>query len=379
LIIFVFASFFITCGENTHKKVKKTLLFVGGYTDSKPADGIKVYEFDEVKGNLKLLYAEPNLINPSYLILSPNGDALYTCLDSRMPYEGRVGSYKINTNNGTLTFINSQPSGGRNPVHVSLSKKGDYLVSSNYTDASISVFKIDQNNKLSSPLQVNHFQDSSIITGRQDEAHLHSTNFSQDGTKLVAMDLGADKIRIFSFDDSKTPPLQEENPSAIRTTPGSGPRHFAFHPTKPFGYCAEELSGTVAAFKWNKAETLEAIDRDFSYSQNLESYATADIHISQDGRFLYATNRIAAENTISVFTIDQQSGQIDLIQHESVRGDHPRNFTLDPSGNWLLVANQLSNNIVIFKRNKDSGKLTFSGEIIDTPAPSCLKMKEYYF
>jgi 6-phosphogluconolactonase (cycloisomerase 2 family) len=296
-----------------------------------------------------------------------------------MPYEGKVGSYKINANNGTLTFINSQPSGGRNPVHVSLSKKGDYLVSSNYTDASISVFKIDQNNKLSPPLQVNHFQDSSIITGRQDEAHLHSTNFSQDGTKLVAMDLGADKIRIFSFDGSKTLPLQEENPSAIRTTPGSGPRHFTFHSTKPFGYCTEELSGTVAAFQWNKEGILEAIDRDFSYKHELASYATADIHISKDGRFLYATNRNEGENTISVFEIDQNSGQLEIIQHESVKGDHPRNFTLDPTGNWLLVANQLSNNIVIFKRDQKSGKLKFSGKIIDTPAPSCLKMKEYYF
>lgn len=189
-------------------------------------------------------------------------------------------------------------------------------------------------------------------------------------------DLGADKIRVFRFNPQDEQPLKPMEQNDFTAVPGSGPRHFTFHPNRRFAYCIEELSGTVSVFHYAEGK-LDSIQRIFSYSKWQEEYNSADIHVSPDGLFLYASNRWDHENTISIFSINQDNGTLTLIGHQFTYGDHPRNFTLDPTGHFLIVANQVTNNIVVFKRDLKTGLLSKTGKEIKVPGPSCLQMRKY--
>lgn len=361
---------------HTIPKPYKTFLYVGSYTDGRESTGIHIFEFDGDKGSLTRIDSIKNFVNPSYLDVTPNGKAVIACLESRLEKPGSVGIFKIDTLTGKLKFLNKQTSGGRNPVHVAISPDSKYVVSSNYTDAGISIFRIENDLRLSKPLQHIKFEDSSIVKGRQDESHLHSTNFYENGNSLVGMDLGADKLRLFSVKGDSKPPLKKMNVRFVKTFLGGGPRHFEFHPTLPFGYCALELNGMIAAYRINDGDFSE-IGQYESYEIPMESYAIANIHISKDGKFLYASNRNEPDNSISIFEINLNDGSLIKVGHESVRGDHPRNFVIDPTNKWLLVANQNSNEIVVFKRNLKTGLLNWSETIKNINKPSCLKMRSY--
>jgi 6-phosphogluconolactonase (cycloisomerase 2 family) len=147
-----------------------------------------------------------------------------------------------------------------------------------------------------------------------------------------------------------------------------------FHPKLDFVYCIEELSGTIATYSYNEGK-LNLIERIFACKEIKEVYSSADIHISPDGLFLYASNR--GENTIAIFSINQTNGLLTLLAHEPTYGNTPRNFTIDPSGRFILVANQQSNNIIVFKRDTITGMLSKTATEISIPNPSCLKMKTY--
>jgi 6-phosphogluconolactonase (cycloisomerase 2 family) len=354
----------------------KTYLFVGTYTEGKPDKGIYIYEFNTKSGTLTKVTTGDGITNPSFLALSPNGNFIYACTDTKLPKEGSVTAFKFDSITGSLTFINKQNSGGENPVYLTTSKNNEFVINANYTAGTVSVFSTNPDGSLNPCGQLIQFDGSSINTRRQDKSHIHATVFSPDYEYIFFPDLGADKIRAFKFNLQEKEPLQALVNNDYTAIPGSGPRHLTFHPNNKFAYCIEELSGTVSAFKYESG-VLENIQRIFSYSKIQDEYNSADIHISPDGLFLYASNRWDQENTISIFSIDQQNGKLKLIGHQSTYGDHPRNFTLDPTGNYLLVANQVTNNIVVFKRDLKTGLLKKVGKEINVPSPSCLKMREY--
>ena len=353
----------------------KTLLFIGSFTDKKPGEGIHVYEFNNETGEADLKFSLDSVINTSFLKLSTNGKYLYSVIESQMDYHGKVGAFSVDSMNYKLKFINSQDCGGRNPAHIEIDKTGQYLINSNYTDPSLSVFKINEYGGLDPYSQVIRFKDSSIIEERQESAHIHSSNFSPDNTFLFVQDLGADKIRGFKF-ESKNQDSILQNENSIGVKPGSGPRHFTFHPNNKFGYGIAELSGKIIAFKYQNGG-LEFIEDYQSYQNKQEIYRAADIHISPDGKFLYATNRGPAEDSISIFKINTTNGKLNLIGHEPTYGEHPRNFGISPNGEFLLVANQFSNNIVIFRRDIKTGQLTKLSKEISVNAPSSVQMFSY--
>ncbi|MFY8107482.1 MAG: lactonase family protein, partial [Bacteroidia bacterium] len=218
-------------------------------------------------------------------------------------------------------------------------------------------------------------KDSSINKSRQESSHIHSANFSPDYKFVYLPDLGADKIRVFEFLNDSSNQFFENKLLEVKTELGSGPRHFTFHPSGKFAYCIEELSGTVCVYSCENGKLIEK-QKVKSYSKKQDTYGSADIHISPDGLFLYASNRWIDENTIAVFSISK-NGSIKLLQHQKTGGDHPRNFTLDPSGKFLLVANKNSNNVIVFKRDIKTGLLSQTKNEIEVPNPSCLKMKRY--
>jgi 6-phosphogluconolactonase (cycloisomerase 2 family) len=333
-----------------------------------------VYEFDGISGELQLLYEQPNTINPSFLKISDDGQYLYSVLESQLPTHGKVAAFTVDSISGNLSFLGSQDSGGRNPAHLSLHPSGTYLVNSNYTDAGISVFAINADGSLSPHHQLLRFKDSSIIKGRQDKAHLHSTNFSPDGKFLFGQDLGADKIRAFKVALDNKLPL--ESSAAIAMKPGSGPRHFTFHPNGKFGYGISELSGKVTAYQYAD-DNLIFLEDYTSYATTQEIYRAADIHISPDGKFLYASNRGPEEDSVAIFSINQNTGKLSLVGHEPTYGIHPRNFCISPSGQYVLLANQFSGNVVVFKRNTETGTLTKIPQEIQMDNPSSLQMYTY--
>jgi 6-phosphogluconolactonase (cycloisomerase 2 family) len=373
LLLTILLTYFLstTYGQNN----SKTLLFVGTYTEGKPDHGIFVYEFNSMSGQLKLMSIVDKITNPSFLSVSPNGHFLYVCTDTKLPNNGSVTAFKIDSINGKISLINKQPSGGENPVYLTVYKDNKFVVNGNYTEGNASVFTTNEDGSLNPYSQIIQFADSSINKTRQDKAHIHSTVFSPDNDFIFLPDLGSDKIRVFKFDATNSKPLISVDKYLVNTVLGSGPRHFTFHPNNKFAYCIEELSGMISAYSYDNGK-LDSIQRIFSYSKTQESYASADIHISPDGLFLYASNRLF-ENSISIFSIEQNNGKLTLVGHQNTFGDHPRNFTIDPTGKFLLVANLATNNIIVFKRDLNTGLLTKTGIEIKVPRPSCLQMRKY--
>ena len=354
---------------------QKCIVFVGSYNDDKANEGIYVYQLDTVTGDLTRLSSVRNILNPSFLTLSANGKYLYACSETQRPNLGSVSGFKFDSKTDTLSFINSQKSGGDNPAYVSLHKDGRWIVSANYTGGSVGVHAIAEDGTIRPGIQVIKYADSSIVKERQNQSHIHSAVFSPDYKYIFLPDLGSDKIRIYKFNDQKDKPLEEAPVPFVRTVPGSGPRHFIFHPNGKFAYIIEEISGTIDAFKYNDGK-LEKIQRIATHKEVIkEGYGAADIHISPDGKFLYASNR-GVEDNIAIFSI-KSDGKLAIVGYQSTLGTHPRNFALDASGKFLIVANMHSGDLQVFKRNVKTGLLTKTGNEVKVTSPSSVVIRQY--
>jgi len=351
-------------------KGQQTILFIGSYNLDKTLPGIYVYSFDNTTGKLSKITDCSGVLNPSFLTLSNDGRYLYACTDSRAGEKGSVSSFKFDRQ---LTPISQQPTGAANPVYVALDKTERWLLSGSYTGGGTAAFPLKRNGEIDKAAQIFLFQDSSVKP-QQKSAHIHSVNFSPDGQMVYLPDLGADKIRDFHFDGAKKLPLSQE--SFTRTAPGSGPRHMAFHPQGKFAYCLSELSGTVTVYSV-KTGRLDSIQEIGLHSKSHQFYSSADINLSPDGLFLYASNR-GEENNIAIFRVNIKSGKLTPVGYQPTEGDHPRNFVIDPSGKFLLVANEYSGNINVFRRDARTGLLTKTANGILIKGPSCLIMKSYY-
>ncbi len=350
-------------------------VFIGSYCEDKTTEGIYVYKLNETTGALTKVTSIKGIVNPSYLALSPNGKYVYACTETAMPMAGGVSSFEFNAKNKSLTFLNSQESGGDNPAHVAVHKNGKWLVCGNYSGGSLSVFPLLSDGKMGTFAQLIEFKDSSANKSRQEKSHIHQAVFSPNDDYVFFPDLGADKIRTYKFDGTQKMPLIDMPKPYTKTAEGSGPRHFTFHPNGKFAYCVEELSGTISAYNY-KSGNLERLQNVYAYSEkHTDGFGGADIHISPDGKFLYASNR-GVENNIAIFSI-AANGKLLLIGHQSTLGNHPRNFTLDPSGKFLLVANKNTGEVVVFKRNITTGLLTDTHNQIKLSNPSCLKIRMY--
>jgi 6-phosphogluconolactonase len=308
--------------------------------------------------------------NPSYLAISPDEKFVYAVNEDAND-KGSVSVFSFDKSSGALTYIEKQNSGGDHPCYIAINKTGKWVAAANYSGGSFSTFPIMANGTLGVPTTIQH-TGSSVNKERQDKPHVHSTVFSPDDKYLFVSDLGLDKVMIYNFNPGSGKPEPAPVPFAA-TPPGSGPRHFTFHPNGKLAYLVEEMGGAVSAYKYNDGK-LTLIQHISTYPANFTGgkKGSADIHVSPDGKFLYASNRQPA-NDIAIFSIDKKSGKLKALGYESTKGEVPRNFTIDPTGNFLLVANQETDNIVIFKRNKQTGLLTDTGKSIKVGKPVCLK------
>jgi 6-phosphogluconolactonase len=360
-------------------------LMIGTYTSAK-SEGIYVYKFNTNTGYFSAVSKAGGVQNPSFLSISPNQKFVYA-VNENFENAG-VSAFSFDKKSGTLALLNTQPSGGAHPCHLSVDKTGSWVLVGNYTGGSLAVLPIFGDGSLGNPTQIIKHEGKSSNAARQEKPHVHSVNIAPNNTDVFVPDLGIDKIMAYSF-DSKLGVLSAAKPPFIKMTNGAGPRHFTFHPNGKFAYLIEELSSTVTGFSYKKGtltplQTVTTLPTD--YKEKNKNFC-ADIHISPDGRFLYGSNRFvdgssgknvfAATDTIDtivIYSIDQKTGRLTYIGHEPVLGKVPRNFIITPNGKFVLVANQATDNITIFARNTQTGKLTATGKQISVPTPVCLKL-----
>jgi 6-phosphogluconolactonase len=350
-------------------------VFFGSYNWDKTTEGIYVYQLDSDNGKLTKVTTYTGISNPSYLTISPSGKYIYACTESKTPNGGSVSSYAFDSETKAFTFLNKQDSGGENPVYVSVHKNEKWLVNGNYTDASFSVYPLLENGSIDSIVQNVHFTEGSVYSKRQEKAHIHSAVFNPTCDYIFFPDLGADKIRIYPFNTTKKEPVVTNEASFIKNEPGSGPRHFTFSPNGKFAYCIEEISGTICAFNYTN-NVMKKIQRIATHSEKTnEDFESSDIHISPDGKFLYATNR-GKKNNIAIYSITE-NGLLQFIDYQSTHGKHPRSFAITATGNYVIVTNVTTSNVVVFKRNIVTGLLKKVGRKLKIKNVSCVKTKRY--
>ncbi len=348
-------------------------LVLGTYT-SGTSNGIYVYNFNTASAESRLLDST-KIANPSYLAISPNEKYVYSVSEQGNDLKdgGRLAAFGFDKQSGKLQPLNSQPSKGNDPCFVALHKNGKWALAGNYSSGSLAALPILKDGSLGSAVAAIEHSGSSVNSERQNDPHVHATVFSPDYKYVLVPDLGIDKLMIYAF-NKHTGALSPAATPFVMTKPGSGPRHLEFHPNKKFVYLLEELTGSISAYRYlPKNGALALLQNISTLPPEFMGYpGSADIHVSPDGRFLYASNR-GESNTIAIFAIDKKTGQLTALGHQSTLGKTPRNFNFDPTGSWLLVANQESNEVVVFKINKATGMLSDSGKRINVGKPVCVK------
>ncbi|MDQ3395268.1 MAG: beta-propeller fold lactonase family protein [Bacteroidota bacterium] len=347
---------------------REYFVYIGTYTDGN-SEGIYLYKLDVATGELKHVNTTRGVDNPSFLAFDPGKEFLYAVnevTDFKGTASGAVSAFLIDKKTGELSFLNQQSTHGGAPCYVQVDKSGKSLLVANYEGGNVAIFPIQSNGHIGEATKV--IDQNNANKGKKDQAHAHCIVTDPENKFAVAADLGMDKLFIYKL-DANTATLIPNEPYSISTKKGAGPRHFTFNKNGKYAYGINELNSTLTAYSYNKKKgKLTEIQTVSTLPENYEgeSYC-ADVHISPNGKFLYGSNR--GHNSIVVFSIDQKSGQLSLVEHSSTLGNWPRNFAINPSGKILLVANQKSDDIFTFFIDSKNGKLTASGKKIQLASP----------
>ena len=344
--------------------MEKMYLMVGSYATPEE-EGIKLYAWDGEKGEATYVSGLKGISNPSYQVVSADGERVYSVgEDDGLTSTAHALSFdKVQ---GKLSLMNTQLTQGGAPCYINISPDGKWVITANYMGGSISVLPVEMTGHLSENVSTFAFEGQGVLKERQSQPHLHCVEFTPDGKFLLANDLGMDKIHVFPLtSDGK---LDEKVTFDVALEAGSGPRHLCFSKDGRFAYLINELSGKVTALSYN-GETLTPIQ--YIEADTVNAQGSADIHLSPDGKFLYASNRLKADG-IAVFSVNQETGMLTKAGYQ-LTGIHPRNFIITPDGRFLLVACRDSNAIQIFRRDEKTGLLVDTGNTIETSKPVCLK------
>jgi 6-phosphogluconolactonase len=352
---FKFIALFIFCLLSSALYAQKYHVLIGG------REGIFTYEFDSQTGQL----VEKSKATPgtSYLAVAPDRKHVYTATAG-----STASSFNYNSTTGELTFLNSQKLGGGS-AYVSVDKKQQYLFSASYGGGSLSAVPIEKDGSLAADVQNIQMEGKSIV---KDKPFIHSAVVSPDNKYVFFADLGTDKIHIFSFDPSKRPsPLTPGKQPFYLLQPGAGPRHSTFHPNGKFYYVVTELNSTVSAFKYKKGH-ITHLQTESMIPQGYTGIGDgADIHVSPDGKFLYANTRNNL-NDILIYSINKK-GRITFVGRQATFGKSARTFDIDPTGNFLIVTNSATSDVYVFKRDQKTGLLTPTGQKLAISSPGIVK------
>jgi 6-phosphogluconolactonase len=347
-------------------------VYVGGYTGENNK-GIYGLRFDSASGDLAKMGLLVEITNPSFLTIHPNRRFLYAVseLGNDGKTNGSVTAFAIDPKTGGLSKLNTVSSGGGGACHLVVDKTGKSLVVANYGSGSVAAFPISADGRLGEAAVVMKHSGSSADPRRQRGPHAHAVVLSADNRFVFAPDLGLDEVGSYRLDPAKAS-LTPNDPPFVKVAPGSGPRHFAFHPKGRYAYLINEMGSRVTAFTYDPArgalqeiQTISTLPKDFSGEDN-----SAEVEVDARGRFVYASNR--GHDSIAVFAIGRD-GKLTLVENALTQGKTPRNFKIDPTGNYLLAANQNSDNIVEFRIDRKTGRLTPTGKTVELSKPVCLQ------
>lgn len=348
------------------------VMYVGTYTRETSA-GIYAYRFDVSTAEAESLGLLADIRDPSFLALHPSGEYLYAVTESDdfdIDGSGSVSSFAIDPDTGSLRKMNEVSSRGGWPCHLSVDESGRMLIVANYKGGSVASFPVNEDGTLGGASSFYQHEGSSVHS-RQEQPHAHSADFSADGRFAFFSDLGLDRVMVYRA-DTATATMAPHDPPHVDVAPGSGPRHFAQHPTGKFAYGLNELSSTVSVYSLDAEagelsviQTVSTLPEDFEG----ENY-TAEIYVHPSGEFVYASNR--GHHSIAIFRIDGDSGTLQPAGQVSTRGEWPRNFAFDPTGRYLLAANQNSDSIAVFRIDLATGDLEPTGADLSMDAPVCI-------
>lgn len=342
---------------------------IGTYTTGK-SKGIYVYRFYTETGRMAYLNEVFDVANPSYLTVSANNKFIYAVNETGK--DGGVSSFSFEPRTGKIVPINKQPSGGADPCYISVDKAQKNAFVANYSSGTLAVLPIDKDGSLGAPSQVIHDEGTGPDKSRQEGPHVHISMLSPDEKYLLSTDLGTDKLNIYRYRASAAQPLTPASQASVSVKGGNGPRHIEFSPNKKQLYLLQEMGSTITAYDYKGGKLKEIQSVNILYEGFKGAVGAAAIHISPDGNFLYATNRGDA-NEIVIYSINPENGQLTYVDRHMTYGKAPRDFAIDPTGNFLLVANQNSDSIYVLKRDQTTGKLTPTGMMVGIGNPVCLK------
>ncbi|MEO7650899.1 MAG: lactonase family protein [Bryobacteraceae bacterium] len=344
-------------------------VYFGTYTRSGKSKGIYLSSFNSATGVLSAPELAGEMGNPSFLTIHPNRLRLYAVTEGP---ESTVNAFSIDPASGKLTAINQVMARGSSACYVVVDDAGTHALIANYGTGSVAAFPLNTDGRLGEASAFIKHEGSSVDKKRQAGSHAHSINLSADNRFAIAADLGTDQVVVYKYDTVKGT-LTPNDPPFVKVKPGSGPRHFAFHPKGKFAYVINEMGSSVTAFSWDRKrgvlkelQTISTLPADFKGENNC-----AEVQVHQSGKFVYGSNR--GHDSIAVYKVDQGKGTLTMVEQVSTQGKTPRNFRMDPTGGYMLAANMYSDSVVVFKVDQNTGKLTPTGQKIEVGSPVCMK------
>lgn len=346
------------CSDNGKLNDDTLLMFTGSYA---PADsaGIKCYSFNQQTGEWSLLSQVSGVSNPSFITLDSGNRRLYA-VGEDSGNSSTMNMLTFAADGSELTLCDSDTTGGAAPCHIILTPDRNCVFTANYMGGSISGYSLDSNGHFADTVRIIQFNGSSIDSLRQSQSHLHQLSFIPATATMLANDLGTDKIYVIPA------PYTGEGITEIKMKPGSGPRHTTFDSTGKHAYMLTEISGEITVFdvEGNTIAAKQTVEAD-----SLKAEGCADIHLSPDNQFLYASTRLKGDGVV-IFRVNNADGTLTRIGFQPT-GAHPRNFAITPNGRFLLVACRDTDTIEIYRRDTGTGFLELCGTI-PSSRPTCI-------
>ena len=376
--------FFMYFGTYTgFKFVSQSLTHGVGNSHS---EGIYVSRFDADTGAMGAPELAARIVNPAFLVISPNHKFLYAITEDPLsvgpPFDhsSYVTAFAIDSATGKLRFINSLPTGGTSTCFLSMDKTGKFVFFANFGSGSVSVLRVKDDGSLGEQTAfMQHVGHGGSNLPVQTSPHPHSVMVSPDNRYLIVSDLGMDRVLVYHFNEN-TGALSPLDPPSIRVKDGAGPRHLIFDHQGKFAYQVNEMGSTISAFAWNASEgTLSTLQETKITSGEPDVRSgSAELQLSNDGKFLYESNRLSRDydrlpGTIGIYAVDPAKGILTELEYSPSGGTMPRSFGIDPTGRYLFALHQLSNNVVQFKVDLATGKISRTGKEIKVDTPVCIQ------
>lgn len=344
-----------------------------GTSRGEPSKGIYHCQLNTKSGKLTEPQLAAKISGPGFLAMHPEGHHLYAV--GSLDGKACVAAYKIESNGkqSTLAYESKLEIGDGGAVHVAVDDSGKTLLTAQYGGGSVAAFSLKDDGSLNARTElIKHQGGSGVVRKRQDKSHAHWTGFSPDNQFAFVPDLGLDQVVIYKVDTATA----KLTPNGFAKVPaGGGPRHMKFHINGKWAYVLNELSLSVTVFDYDASkgvmspkQTIPTVPKTLLAKEQFKS--ASEIRVHPTGRFVYSANR--GHDTITAFRVNQDSGELSVIELEHVRGATPRNFNIDPSGKWLLAAGQDSHTLASFAVNQDTGELTYNRSNVTAPKAICV-------